>query len=639
MRSRGSTDGKERDRRSFLLFSMVTLLLFVPERGAAYDPIRIPSTPIRRTTIEGNRALDDNQVRGMMERTRGSWFRPGRYRSKWLDKDLQDVVRHYGTLGYLDARIAEKAVTWTGDRRAVDIRVVIDEGIETVLDTILFDGLPPLSRDELTRRLLLKEGKPYNRELVNLDRIRVYGYLAEKGYAGAEVDTDERIDGKSATITFEVRAGPRMKIGPIRVAGTKETKERFVARELTFHEGDWFNRQKLFESRDRVYRTGLYYNVAMQREPTVDGNVVPLRIDVRERKVRWFEFGGGFGTEDLFRFSVDWSNKNWMRTGRRIGAEAVYSDLLADRPYEQRYELFLIEPWMFRTRTVGLWKISHARQNIENFVIEGEEDEADQVVERYRLIQTATSFSLSREISEIFKWWLTYSVEWAKAREPSEPIEVELLRPDITRSLGFTLERDARDHLLDPSRGTRIHTNLEFAGNFLGGDAEFLKWVAGGSAYQNLGGRFVLAERLKVGGLRPIAGDDAVPDHKLFRIGGSNTVRGYREESIGPAKNLLLASAEIRFPLFWRFGGVLFVDGGNTWERIDQITASGFQFRKDPEETNRNDFRYGVGAGIRLFTPVGPLRIDYARKTKRLLDDTGEPESESVIHFNIGQAF
>ncbi|MFH1279688.1 MAG: BamA/TamA family outer membrane protein [Candidatus Eisenbacteria bacterium] len=615
------------------LFLLIAIL--GPRPAAAYDPLTIPSTPVRRLEIDGNRFLTEDDIRDRMNRTKGGFIRSGRYRPRWLENDLEEVIRYYTNLGFLDARVAEKEVAWNQGRESVDIRILFEEGERTLVDSILFVGLPELNRDKLRSRLSLTVGSPYNREAVGRERIRVFAFLGEQGYAEAEVGFEERLRPGAATLVYVVDAGPKVRIGPVRVVGCVNTRPRFVTRELLLREGDWYNRRKLLESRDRVYRTGLYYNVAMTLEPLREGNAAPLRIDVREKDNRWFGFGGGFGTEDLFRFSLDWTNRNWFRTGRRLGLETVFSELLADRPFEQRYELTFIEPWMFGTRTAGTWRVSHERMNVENFVIK----EEDRIVGRYRLDQTATSFTLTRELSDIFKAWITYSLEWADAKDPSEPVDPDLLRPDVTRALSFTVERDARDHLLDPTRGNRFHTSLEFAGSFLGGDNEFLKGLANGAAYKTVLPRTVIAGRLQVGGIRKLAGDDALPDYKRFRLGGANTVRGYREQTIGPSDVQLLANVEVRFHILWRIGGVLFLDGGNTWSSWREIRSADFRLHKDLADTDITDFRYGAGGGLRIYTPVGPLRVDYARKLKPRIKETGETESRQVFHFSIGQAF
>ncbi|MBN1826774.1 MAG: BamA/TamA family outer membrane protein [Candidatus Eisenbacteria bacterium] len=624
-------------RWSLPLLLLSLLLLAGPAR--AYDPMTLPSTAIRSLTIEGNLVFSDEEIRDRMSRTKGGWFHSGRYRATWLARDLEDVIRQYNRAGYLGAEISEKRVVPDRERGSVAITIRIEEGERTLVGAVSFEGLPgEASRERLLRMLGLQAGAPYNRELLPRDQVRIYGRLAEIGYPEAEVEHVENIGAGAADVLFRIRSGPRVRIGPVTVEGTENTRPRFVLRELTFHEGDWYDRTRLLDSRDRVYQTGYYYNVAMIRDPLDGKGAVPIRISIKEKKLRWFGFGGGFGTEDQFRFSFDWTNRNVLRTGRTVYLETVFSELFADRDFEQKYTFSIIEPWMFRTRTVGMWKVTHERMNLENFVLnEGSENE--RTLESYRLIQTATAFSLSRDLNKRTKGSIIFSLEWAKAEEPSEPVDEELLRPDITRSLAFTFERDVRDHLLDPTAGSRLHTSVEFAGTFLGGDNEFFKETLGGALYRRVPGRAVLALRAQAGGLRSLAPDDALPDYKRFRLGGANSVRGYREEAIGPANYMFLANAEARFPLFWRLGGVLFIDAGAGWQRFGDAVLSDWELGKEPEEVTRDDVRYGVGGGLRVYTPFGPLRVDYGRKLKPRVTETGERESRDLFHFSIGQAF
>jgi outer membrane protein insertion porin family len=611
-------------------------LLAAPLRAAG--PLTAASTPIGKLTIQGNHVLERKEILEQMVHSRGGWLRAGRYRPRWLDADLQMVLRRYADLGHLEACVETKEVVWSGDRGHVDIRIVIFEGEPTILEKIAFDGLPDLPGKNVPAALSLREGAPYNPGRLAHDRARIGSLLAEEGYAEAEVEAEDRREGTRASVVFRVAPGPRVRVGGIVVAGTEKTREKFVRRELLFREGDWYRKGKLLESRDRIYQTGLYSNVAITREPLEGVDSVPIRIDVTEKQTRSFGFGGGFGTADRFRLGVDWSSRNWLRTGTRLAVEAVLSDLYSDRPFEQKYELSLSEPWMFGTRTTGVWKVSHSRFNVENFILK-ESTGVERVVGRYRLNETATGFSLSREFSKRAKAWITYSLEWADADDPSEPVDPELLAPDVTRSLALSFERDARDHLLDPTRGTRTYANFEVAGGWLGGDNEFVKGLAGGAEYRSFLTRGVAAARLQIGSLRPVDGAEAVPDYKLFRPGGANSVRGYREEAIGPGNHSLLANAELRFRLFWRIGAVVFADGGGVWQSAGDVRGSDFRLHATEDEMRREDFRYGVGAGLRVYTPVGPVRADYGRKLKRMREATGDLEDPYVLHFSIGQAF
>lgn len=590
--------------------------------------------------IAGNEVLSDDKIRDVMRLTKGGRFRKGRYLPRWLNTDITELLAYYRTQGYLDVEVVDTDVERNREKWEARIRLKIREGEQTLVDSLTFGGLTPELETGVRSRLLLKTGGPYNPDFIGSDLFRIYNFLAERGHPAAELVHDESVDSTLARIHYEVDPGPEAKIGKITVEGNERTKARFVLRELTFDEGDLFNRIAILTSRDRIYRTGLYLSVAIIPGDLTTGGTVPISIRVRERGVRWFGFGAGFGTQDLVRMSIDWNNSNVLTSGKRISLETVFSELLSDRKVEQRYAFSLIEPWMFRTRTVGEWKVSHARQNIENFTIQSGELEGT-VIERYRLVQSSTSFSLSRELSRFTKASIAYSIELSDAGEPTEPVDESFLKPDAVGAITVVFEREARDHLLDPTRGDRFFLSTEYAGTVLGGDNHYVLPVGEAAFYKKLTrGGTLFAMRSQVGWIHSLAGGD-LPDYKRFRQGGASTVRGYREESIGPGNFSLLTNVELRMPLIWKFGMALFLDGGNAWESVQNVKWDRFRFSSDDDDPiTRNDYRYGYGGGLRFVTPIGPIRLDYGRKLKPLpaSDNVGR-ESRDVWHISIGQAY
>jgi outer membrane protein insertion porin family len=149
-------------------------------------------------------------------------------------------------------------------------------------------------------------------------------------------------------------------------------------------------------------------------------------------------------------------------------------------------------------------------------------------------------------------------------------------------------------------------------GGFLGGDNHFFKTGFSWARYNNLSRRKklnVLATRIKLGYADGLSRSDIVPSFDRFYMGGASTMRGFKENSMGPTdmgggprggKVMLLGNIEYRRALFWKFGYAIFVDAGNLWEELRHI--------------NGRDFKLSSGIGIQFFTPVGPLRLDYGRQ-------------------------
>ena len=166
----------------------------------------------------------------------------------------------------------------------------------------------------------------------------------------------------------------------------------------------------------------------------------------------------------------------------------------------------------------------------------------------------------------------------------------------------------------------------------MGGDNNFFETTFSWARY-NLFGRKkilnVLATRIKLGYAEELTHKDYVPTFDRFYMGGASTMRGFKENSLGPmdetgtpigGKVMILGNAEYRRALIWKFGYTIFVDAGNIWGRVKDV--------------NLNNFKLSSGLGLQFFTPVGPLRLDYGRQ----LPIKKSPQS-GRFHISILYAF
>jgi outer membrane protein insertion porin family len=200
-----------------------------------------------------------------------------------------------------------------------------------------------------------------------------------------------------------------------------------------------------------------------------------------------------------------------------------------------------------------------------------------------------------------------------------------------TSSLRLTLRRDTRDSFFNTTRGLDSSASVEYAGGPLGGTNYFTRYIANSGWYFPLFWGTTGFINGKIGYVNKNSGGD-LPLYEKFYLGGINSVRGFKYLSISPTdlatgdkiggEKMVQFNVEYIFPIVQAAGikGVVFYDAGNVY----------------PENRSYDlgDLRSGAGFGIRWYSPMGPLRLEWG---KNLNPRSGE--DDSVWEFSIGTFF
>ncbi len=631
---------------------------------AAPEPKRLPE--VASIKFEGEHHFSEGQLRKLMRSASPSWRHPFRHTPYLADRLQQDIVRlsdFYRDQGYLQARVWLIEARPSDDGRKVRIRIGVEEGEVTRVAAIRFVANQTLSEDDLDDVLETKVGKPYSATRVDLDRQRLIDLYADNGRPYTTVEDSVASEGLTATVGFIIHEGPATHVRRVVIEGAHETKHFVIRRELTFKSGDLLKRKKVTESRERLFETGFFRNVRFEPIPADSSSppqLVDITVFVTERKMGWVLAGVGYNSSNQVRLSGEIGHRNILGNAHRL----VYRNRLAfdvdalikkDQPAieETRSELSFLEPWLFSTRTSGTFSLFGESTREPTLPAAG--------VEREDLVGVGFAaerrFHLrSRVRGSIENRWVSQRVLVEQVMGPDTVLVTER-QHFVTRSLALFVERDKRNNPFDPSTGSLATFLGEVAGGALGGTSNFLKLTLSGSWYRPMKG-VVIAGRLGGGWIHPFGDSggrppiEQVPRNERFRAGGATTVRGYPEDSLGPQRitpgqrepstdrglATVLANVEMRFPMFWRFSGALFIDSGNVWEEARDVAIKRFIPRW--HNAAIEDVRYSTGGGIRFHTPVGPLRLDYGYSLTR-----GEPEREIQAlhdgewHLSLGQAF
>jgi outer membrane protein assembly factor BamA len=191
------------------------------------------------------------------------------------------------------------------------------------------------------------------------------------------------------------------------------------------------------------------------------------------------------------------------------------------------------------------------------------------------------------------------------------------------------LTLELRDQPTDPRRGSFHYTSLEIGSAYLGGQINFVKFRLEDSWYFPWPPKTVLAVSTRVGLAAPYGDTADLVIEDRFKAGGSTTIRGYKEDRVGPLDAggnplggdlRLLLNLEWRYPIYRWLGGVTFFDVGMVTPKVSDFAFSALY--------------PGVGAGLRIATPIGPIRLDVGYGLRQILN-----EDRVQVYLTIGQAF
>jgi outer membrane protein insertion porin family len=588
--------------------------------------------------LEGDLPVPESQLRDVLRSSASGIFRFRAVDTDRLEGDAQRIRAHLRRLGYWKCEVSLE-LQWDPPRRATRAVFRVAPMAQRIVGGITTAGNRTFGEAEVLSWITQSAGAPFDISRTDRDRTAIENTYANRGFYEVRVIADiqaARDDPASAVVVhdlvYRIEEGPRFVVGVVRIEGNGFTESDIIRRELTIRPGETLSRDAIDESRERLYSTGYFSFVSIVPEEASQPESVGVVVRVTERKMRFVGAGVGYGTRDQLRLSGEWGHRNLWGRGKRgsvrglLATELFPADLVRTG-IEGRY----VEPWLLGTRTLGSVELSYERRR----EFSGDEE--------YDLSLVSLLVNVSRQLTRHTRGWATLENEWADVDAQGGFELPDDRRPELTRTFTLTGERDRRNDYFDPTRGFFHRVIGGFSGGPLGGDADFWRGQMEGQWFRTAG-PVTLAGRLRAGYERPFGPSTFVPDRDRFKLGGPTTVRGYDYQAIGPGDFLLLGNLEMRAPLFWRLSLGTFLDAGNAWEDLEDVRGADFRPTEphdDPDTARESDVRYSVGAGVRVATPVGPVRVDVARKLKILPVEPGEPDDEARwgYDFSLGHVF
>jgi outer membrane protein insertion porin family len=587
----------------------VTIMFNVDEGDAA---------KIKGINIVGNKAFTDKQLRELLQLNTSGWFtwysKADQYSKQKLTGDLEAIKSWYANHGYLEATVESTQVAITPDKKDIYLTINITEGEKYTVTGIKMEGETFGREEELKQLILLRAGQTYSGELLEASNKRISDRLASFGYAFANVNANPEIDQAKHEVkfTFIVDPGKRAYVRHMTISGNTITRDEVIRREFRQFESSWYDPNRVKLSRDRVDRLGYFKDVTVET-PESQGTTdqVDVNIAVTEKPTGNFMIGGAFSQAEKFTFTASVTQANFAGSGNTVGIElntskynrtisfAQTNPYFTDEGVSRAFQLYL------RTSRPPALNIGSytVRQMGGNLTFGVPFSETDTVyfgagLERTKLETDASSPTLYKE--------------FVKQNSGDTATKQSGIGSATTNAIPLTVAwgRDSRDSAVTPTRGRYQRANLEV--DFLG-DAKYYRAIYEHQWYRPLTRWMTLALKgeLDVGG--GLQGH-AYPVFKNFYGGGIGSVRGYESSSLGlvdpytldalGGARRVIGNAELQFPF----------PGSGTDRSLRWFTfADAGQVYQEGQRIRLDELRYSAGIGLSWISPVGPLKLSYAK--------------------------
>lgn len=482
------------------------------------------------------------------------------------------------------------------------------------------EGNTKISDSEIEKILDLPKDEIINIKDVNIKVQRLEAEYNKQGYILARV-ADIRMlpDG---TLLLLVNEGI---VEDFKVKGNVKTKDYVITREMKLKKGEPFNAKDARRSMQRIYNLGYFEDVNIKLNPGQEPNGVEIEITVVEMNTGTFGIGAGYSNADGFIGMVSVGDRNFRGTGDSVNVRWEFGG-----EDEKNYEFTYVKPWIDDKETKATLMLYDVTNEYADYDIDAHE------IARYDKKRRGQELTFSRRTdNEFISNYVTLKnrddsyegmadgyehdkdqyyedvFEDSGYMKPYYPQTAKERRDEnfgSTRSITLGRVFDSRDNIYDPHEGKRIGYSVEWAG--LGGDFDFTKLTADWRYYYRAGGESVWALNLGAGWA-----DGDMPLSQRFSMGGSDTLRGYEDDQFR-GNSMLKATLEYRFPIIKKVQGVLFTDNGYAWDK------------RFEDEFDLGLIKNSVGAGLRINSPLGPVKLDY-----------GWGDDGGMFHFSFGGQF
>lgn len=588
--------------------SRITYTITIQEEGRA---------SVSHVDFEGLVVLTRDEIRESLDKTSPliaeRIFHPATIVQEELENNTEVLKNLYVNKGYPGTKVSFELKP-DAQGRTVAVLYKVTEGLSQLKNWIVFSGLPAdIAAPEIPEQ-------PYTIPDANHLLLSVYESIRNEGYL-TPTFRSERIGEGPAPVQIHFTAGPRTFVDVVRLEGLTTIAEQTVREALIIKAGDPWSIDRIDESRRRLLHLGLFSQVEMVPEDgELDSDREALLVRLSERPLT--TVSAGVGANSAF--------------GLHLFGETIDRSLLADgRMFSLRFDTYYDQADAEITQ--GTANLRYLDPEFFSKEYTFTEDL------RYQNLQRATQefnlnrVSLSSSIQRSFSEWPTLSLAHTLLTEELSNVPADSVIGEFDTGsvrLGFfsgSATLDRRDNPFNPSRGYSLSGDFRVASRAFGSEAEYTS--VGGNAstiipLTPLSPRLAFAFHSRLASSWVFGDTEEIPISQRFYLGGRSSVRGFRENSLGPRGEngniiggdlLFLGSSEFQYMMYDILSLHFFLDTGNVFLRGSD---DGYDVRKS------------AGVGFRYRSPIGPIGFDLGHP---LDERSGEPSVR--LHFSVGSNF
>ena len=552
---------------------------------------------VKNVNFIGNKFFSDNELKSKISTKEDAWYKlfgSNKFIPERMEYDKEKLKQFYNERGFVDFKVNLARGDLLPNFSGFNLNFVVNEGPRYLVNKVSIKSLLINEKKQsLINNLSIKKGEYFDSRALESSIKILTEFFENAGYNFITVSHSFEKNKNILDIKFTITEGDQKYINKINIIGNTRTSDEVIRRELSFFEGDPFNKNRLVSSINSIKRLGFFQFVKYRLENSNEKNSLNVVIEVKETNTGSVSFGVGYSTLNNTSVAFGLTERNFLGNGNKVNFQTDISDK------KSTYNIGMTEPYFLDRPLSSSFNI---------FNMSSENTKGD--------IKSDTSgFDLGLGIKkENFFQKLDYNYSSSETTTSASSTSLSTTGEEgveiITSSITYSLSEDTTDSFFNPTSGYNWKFTNTLAG--LGGDASFLKSIFKSKSFYPINyGDFIFGFKTGAGFITAL--DDKITSSNRFYLGGK-TLRGFDNSGVGPrdtgnnqsvgGNNFYNFSIELKsdewMPDDTGFEWFVFSDIGSIWGTDYETGVQGFD-DSEPRITN--------GFGLSVITPVGPLQV------------------------------